>query len=140
MVDSAPQWEAVLRREKEKNQADPNYRRSRHRSRSYVNIFMLWLTVLLVLDFKEGQGSRASSLGLTNRVPLRFLPFASSLLSISPLWWALSHPHKVPLHLLFPPSTLPFSPALFFTFSLHPLLKLPSCSGIPSPLPQNLAL
>lgn len=36
MVDSAPQWEAVLRRQKEKTQADPNYRRSRHRSRSYV--------------------------------------------------------------------------------------------------------
>ncbi|XP_064356659.1 band 4.1-like protein 4A isoform X4 [Dromaius novaehollandiae] len=34
MVDSAPQWEAVLRRQKEKNQADMNYRRSRHRSRS----------------------------------------------------------------------------------------------------------
>uniref|UniRef100_A0A8V0YCH4 Erythrocyte membrane protein band 4.1 like 4A n=1 Tax=Gallus gallus TaxID=9031 RepID=A0A8V0YCH4_CHICK len=34
MVDSAPQWEAVLRRQKEKTQADPNYRRSRHRSRS----------------------------------------------------------------------------------------------------------
>ncbi|XP_065519224.1 band 4.1-like protein 4A isoform X2 [Lathamus discolor] len=34
MVDSAPQWEAVLRREKEKNPADPTYRRSRHRSRS----------------------------------------------------------------------------------------------------------
>ncbi|XP_018119858.1 band 4.1-like protein 4A isoform X1 [Xenopus laevis] len=34
MVDSAPQWEAVLRRQKEKNQADPNSRRSRHRSRS----------------------------------------------------------------------------------------------------------
>nr|XP_047908131.1 band 4.1-like protein 4A isoform X3 [Anser cygnoides] len=34
MVDSGPQWEAVLRRQKEKNQADPNYRRSRHRSRS----------------------------------------------------------------------------------------------------------
>lgn len=34
MVDSAPQWEAVLRRQKEKNQADPNFRRSRHRSRS----------------------------------------------------------------------------------------------------------
>uniref|UniRef100_A0A8B9IS47 Erythrocyte membrane protein band 4.1-like 4A n=1 Tax=Amazona collaria TaxID=241587 RepID=A0A8B9IS47_9PSIT len=34
MVDSAPQWEAVLRRQKEKNQADPAYRRSRHRSRS----------------------------------------------------------------------------------------------------------
>ncbi|OPJ86444.1 band 4.1-like protein 4A [Patagioenas fasciata monilis] len=34
MVDSAPQWEAVLRRQKEKNQVDPNYRRSRHRSRS----------------------------------------------------------------------------------------------------------
>uniref|UniRef100_F7BAK4 Band 4.1-like protein 4A n=1 Tax=Callithrix jacchus TaxID=9483 RepID=F7BAK4_CALJA len=34
MVDSAPQWEAVLRRQKEKNQADPNNRRSRHRSRS----------------------------------------------------------------------------------------------------------
>ncbi|XP_030049329.1 band 4.1-like protein 4A isoform X2 [Microcaecilia unicolor] len=34
MVDSAPQWEAVLRRQKEKNQADPNHRRSRHRSRS----------------------------------------------------------------------------------------------------------
>ncbi|OXB55322.1 hypothetical protein ASZ78_016599 [Callipepla squamata] len=38
MVDSAPQWEAVLRRQKEKNQADPNYRRSRHRSRSYVSV------------------------------------------------------------------------------------------------------
>uniref|UniRef100_H0YRX6 FERM domain-containing protein n=1 Tax=Taeniopygia guttata TaxID=59729 RepID=H0YRX6_TAEGU len=35
MVDSAPQWEAVLRRQKGKTQADPNYRRSRHRSRSY---------------------------------------------------------------------------------------------------------
>ncbi|XP_061234068.1 band 4.1-like protein 4A isoform X3 [Neopsephotus bourkii] len=34
MVDSAPQWEAVLRQQKEKNQADPTYRRSRHRSRS----------------------------------------------------------------------------------------------------------
>ncbi|KAM4875720.1 band 4.1-like protein 4A isoform 2-T13 [Thomomys bottae] len=34
MVDSAPQWEAVLRRQKEKNQGDPNNRRSRHRSRS----------------------------------------------------------------------------------------------------------
>nr|XP_034374293.1 band 4.1-like protein 4A isoform X4 [Arvicanthis niloticus] len=34
MVDSAPQWEAVLRRQKEKNQVDPNNRRSRHRSRS----------------------------------------------------------------------------------------------------------
>lgn len=36
MVDSAPQWEAVLRRQKEKNQGDPNFRKSRHRSRSYV--------------------------------------------------------------------------------------------------------
>ncbi|KAJ6669721.1 hypothetical protein lerEdw1_000270 [Lerista edwardsae] len=34
MVDSAPQWEAVLRRQKEKNQSDPNHRRSKHRSRS----------------------------------------------------------------------------------------------------------
>ncbi|KFO22015.1 Band 4.1-like protein 4A, partial [Fukomys damarensis] len=34
MVDSAPQWEAVLRRQKEKSQSDPNNRRSRHRSRS----------------------------------------------------------------------------------------------------------
>ncbi|XP_063820191.1 band 4.1-like protein 4A isoform X1 [Pseudophryne corroboree] len=34
MVDSGPQWEAVLRRQKEKNQTDPNLRRSRHRSRS----------------------------------------------------------------------------------------------------------
>ncbi|XP_006875571.1 PREDICTED: band 4.1-like protein 4A [Chrysochloris asiatica] len=34
MVDSAPQWEAVLRRQKEKNPAEPNNRRSRHRSRS----------------------------------------------------------------------------------------------------------
>uniref|UniRef100_A0A8C6QJS2 Band 4.1-like protein 4A n=1 Tax=Nannospalax galili TaxID=1026970 RepID=A0A8C6QJS2_NANGA len=34
MVDSAPQWEAVLRRQKEKSQVDPNNRRSRHRSRS----------------------------------------------------------------------------------------------------------
>ncbi|XP_055481677.1 band 4.1-like protein 4A [Psammomys obesus] len=39
MVDSAPQWEAVLRRQKEKNQVDPNNRRSRHRSRSYVGSF-----------------------------------------------------------------------------------------------------
>lgn len=39
MVDSAPQWEAVLRRQKEKTQADPNNRRSRHRSRSYVDSF-----------------------------------------------------------------------------------------------------
>lgn len=39
MVDSAPQWEAVLRRQKEKSQADPNNRRSRHRSRSYVLSF-----------------------------------------------------------------------------------------------------
>lgn len=39
MVDSGPQWEAVLRRQKEKNQADPNNRRSRHRSRSYVGSF-----------------------------------------------------------------------------------------------------
>ncbi|XP_058877654.1 band 4.1-like protein 4A isoform X3 [Acipenser ruthenus] len=34
MVDSAPQWEAVLRQQKERSQNDPNYRRSRHRSRS----------------------------------------------------------------------------------------------------------
>nr|XP_008246624.1 band 4.1-like protein 4A isoform X1 [Oryctolagus cuniculus] len=34
MIDSAPQWEAVLRRQKEKNQVDPTNRRSRHRSRS----------------------------------------------------------------------------------------------------------
>ncbi|XP_060765174.1 band 4.1-like protein 4 isoform X3 [Neoarius graeffei] len=34
MVDSGPQWEAVLRRQKEKNLNDPNHRRSRHRSRS----------------------------------------------------------------------------------------------------------
>lgn len=34
MVDSAPQWEAVLRRQKEKSQVDPSNRRSRHRSRS----------------------------------------------------------------------------------------------------------
>ncbi|XP_062828259.1 band 4.1-like protein 4A isoform X5 [Anolis carolinensis] len=34
MVDSAPQWEAVLRRQKEKSQSDPNHRRSKHRSRS----------------------------------------------------------------------------------------------------------
>lgn len=39
MVDSAPQWEAVLRRQKEKTQVDPNNRRSRHRSRSYVGSF-----------------------------------------------------------------------------------------------------
>lgn len=36
MVDSGPQWEAVLRRQKEKNPNDPNHRRSRHRSRSLV--------------------------------------------------------------------------------------------------------
>ncbi|XP_062870060.1 band 4.1-like protein 4 [Trichomycterus rosablanca] len=34
MVDSGPQWEAVQRRQKEKNPNDPNHRRSRHRSRS----------------------------------------------------------------------------------------------------------
>uniref|UniRef100_A0A6Q2XAJ8 Erythrocyte membrane protein band 4.1-like 4A n=1 Tax=Esox lucius TaxID=8010 RepID=A0A6Q2XAJ8_ESOLU len=34
MVDSGPQWEAVLRRQKERSQNDPNHRRSRHRSRS----------------------------------------------------------------------------------------------------------
>uniref|UniRef100_A0A672NN64 Band 4.1-like protein 4 n=1 Tax=Sinocyclocheilus grahami TaxID=75366 RepID=A0A672NN64_SINGR len=34
MVDSGPQWEVVLRRQKEKNPNDPNHRRSRHRSRS----------------------------------------------------------------------------------------------------------
>uniref|UniRef100_A0A9J7YK42 Erythrocyte membrane protein band 4.1-like 4A n=1 Tax=Cyprinus carpio carpio TaxID=630221 RepID=A0A9J7YK42_CYPCA len=35
MVDSGPQFEVVLRRQKEKNPNDPNHRRSRHRSRSY---------------------------------------------------------------------------------------------------------
>uniref|UniRef100_A0A672MA54 Erythrocyte membrane protein band 4.1-like 4A n=1 Tax=Sinocyclocheilus grahami TaxID=75366 RepID=A0A672MA54_SINGR len=34
MVDSGPQWEVVLRRQKEKTPNDPNHRRSRHRSRS----------------------------------------------------------------------------------------------------------
>ncbi|XP_045078461.1 band 4.1-like protein 4 isoform X1 [Coregonus clupeaformis] len=34
MVDSGPQWEAVLCRQKERSQKDPNHRRSRHRSRS----------------------------------------------------------------------------------------------------------
>ncbi|XP_051876614.1 band 4.1-like protein 4A [Pristis pectinata] len=34
MVDSAPQWEQVLRRQKERSLADPNNRRSKHRSRS----------------------------------------------------------------------------------------------------------
>uniref|UniRef100_A0A8C9SU65 Erythrocyte membrane protein band 4.1-like 4A n=1 Tax=Scleropages formosus TaxID=113540 RepID=A0A8C9SU65_SCLFO len=34
MVDSGPQWEAVLRRQKERSQNDPSHRRSRHRSRS----------------------------------------------------------------------------------------------------------
>ncbi|XP_051972817.1 band 4.1-like protein 4 isoform X1 [Xyrauchen texanus] len=34
MVDSGPQWEVVLRRQKEKTSNDPNHRRSRHRSRS----------------------------------------------------------------------------------------------------------
>lgn len=46
MVDSAPQWEAVLRRQKEKNQADPNNRRSRHRSRSYVLPLYAWIEKL----------------------------------------------------------------------------------------------
>uniref|UniRef100_A0A8C7H3Y7 Erythrocyte membrane protein band 4.1-like 4A n=1 Tax=Oncorhynchus kisutch TaxID=8019 RepID=A0A8C7H3Y7_ONCKI len=36
MVDSGPQWEAVLRRQKERSQNDPNHRRSRHRSRSDI--------------------------------------------------------------------------------------------------------
>ncbi|XP_072439790.1 band 4.1-like protein 4 isoform X2 [Chiloscyllium punctatum] len=34
MVDSAPQWEQVLRRQKERSMTDPNNRRSKHRSRS----------------------------------------------------------------------------------------------------------
>ncbi|XP_062340355.1 band 4.1-like protein 4 [Osmerus eperlanus] len=34
MVDSGPQWEAVLLRQKERAQNDPAHRRSRHRSRS----------------------------------------------------------------------------------------------------------
>ncbi|XP_066567692.1 band 4.1-like protein 4 isoform X1 [Amia ocellicauda] len=34
MVDSSAQWEAVLRRQKERSLNDPNHRRSRHRSRS----------------------------------------------------------------------------------------------------------
>ncbi|XP_069748950.1 band 4.1-like protein 4 isoform X2 [Narcine bancroftii] len=34
MVNSAPQWEQVLRRQKERSLADPNNRRSKHRSRS----------------------------------------------------------------------------------------------------------
>uniref|UniRef100_A0A8C2E7S4 Erythrocyte membrane protein band 4.1-like 4A n=1 Tax=Cyprinus carpio TaxID=7962 RepID=A0A8C2E7S4_CYPCA len=34
MVDSGPQFEVVLRRQKEKTPNDPNHRRSRHRSRS----------------------------------------------------------------------------------------------------------
>ncbi|XP_057177382.1 band 4.1-like protein 4 isoform X1 [Triplophysa rosa] len=34
MVDSGPQWEVVLRRQKEKTTNDSNQRRSRHRSRS----------------------------------------------------------------------------------------------------------
>lgn len=34
MIDSGPQWEVVLRRQKEKSTNDSNQRRSRHRSRS----------------------------------------------------------------------------------------------------------
>ncbi|XP_051971659.1 band 4.1-like protein 4 isoform X2 [Xyrauchen texanus] len=34
VVDSGPQWEVVLRRQKEKTANEPNHRRSRHRSRS----------------------------------------------------------------------------------------------------------
>ncbi|XP_059395048.1 band 4.1-like protein 4 isoform X1 [Carassius carassius] len=34
MLDSGPQFDVVLRRQKEKNPNDPNHRRSRHRSRS----------------------------------------------------------------------------------------------------------
>ncbi|KAM4634165.1 band 4.1-like protein 4 [Polymixia lowei] len=34
LVDSAPQWEAVQRRQRERAQSDPNLRRHRHRSRS----------------------------------------------------------------------------------------------------------
>ncbi|XP_061428327.1 band 4.1-like protein 4A isoform X2 [Lethenteron reissneri] len=34
LVDSAPQWEEVLRRQHERSQNDPAHRRSRHRSRS----------------------------------------------------------------------------------------------------------
>ncbi|XP_028837518.1 band 4.1-like protein 4 isoform X1 [Denticeps clupeoides] len=34
MVDSSQQWEAVLRRQKERSQDESNHRRSRHRSRS----------------------------------------------------------------------------------------------------------
>lgn len=51
MVDSAPQWEAVLRRQKEKNQADPNYRRSRHRSRSYVTLDLFEVKIEAAVSF-----------------------------------------------------------------------------------------
>lgn len=53
MVDSAPQWEAVLRRQKGKTQADPNYRRSRHRSRSYVTLHPLMRKLKLLNHVKE---------------------------------------------------------------------------------------
>lgn len=58
MVDSTPQWEAVLRRQKEKNQADPNNRRSRHRSRSYVGSFS---TLFQIRELDRAGGERLGS-------------------------------------------------------------------------------
>ncbi|XP_036166653.1 band 4.1-like protein 4A isoform X6 [Myotis myotis] len=57
MVDSAPQWEAVLRRQKEKNQADPNNRRSRHRSRSSKTDLVPPLPVTRSSDAQGSGGS-----------------------------------------------------------------------------------
>lgn len=56
MVDSAPQWEAVLRRQKEKNQADPNYRRSRHRSRSYVTLAIFDMKIKAAVACEKAGG------------------------------------------------------------------------------------
>lgn len=64
MVDSAPQWEAVLRRQKEKTQVDPNNRRSRHRSRSYVVLF----PISFQIQELAGAGVRCSGCPLTGAI------------------------------------------------------------------------
>uniref|UniRef100_A0A8C7CJN5 Erythrocyte membrane protein band 4.1 like 4A n=1 Tax=Oncorhynchus kisutch TaxID=8019 RepID=A0A8C7CJN5_ONCKI len=60
MVDSGPQWEAVLCRQKEKSQNDPNHRRSRHRSRSRSPDVQakeqLWKHIHALLEISRTQG------------------------------------------------------------------------------------
>nr|XP_055243529.1 band 4.1-like protein 4A isoform X4 [Gorilla gorilla gorilla] len=65
MVDSAPQWEAVLRRQKEKNQADPNNRRSRHRSRSEMGFHHVGQAGLKLLTSSDPPGSASQSAEIT---------------------------------------------------------------------------